>query len=90
MIELLILICSMAAAYCVGNILGWENGKRHGAARERFEALMHSDDVALAQKYAMKIDRERAELIDHVSRQSLAFSQKQKHWIKVYDAEVVE
>ena len=87
MIELLILICSMAAAYCVGNILGWENGKKHGAARERFYARVRSDDVNLAQKYAMHINRERAELIDHVSRQSLAFSQKQKKWIKVYDAD---
>jgi len=88
MIEFFILICAMATAYCVGNMMGWESGKKHGAVRERVYARIHVDNINLGQKYAMHIDRERAELIDHVSRQSLAFSQKQKQWIKVYDADV--
>jgi membrane protein DedA with SNARE-associated domain len=82
MIEFFILICAMAAAFCVGNILGYTSGREYGEKRAKFESLMRHAHV--------RTNIEREQMIDHISRQSLAFSQKQKQWIKVYDAEIID
>jgi hypothetical protein len=77
MIVELIFVSSVAVlSYLAGNIIGWSSGKTH------FEMLINGEE------YQQDMEHER--LIDDISRQSLAFSQKQKHWIKVYDAEVIE
>jgi hypothetical protein len=80
MIELFILLCSMTAAFCIGNITGYVSGKEHGEQKAKFELLIRSASVHM--------NNEREEVADNFSRQALAFSQKQKHWIKVYDAEI--
>jgi|6_EtaG_2_1085325.scaffolds.fasta_scaffold24546_6 membrane protein YqaA with SNARE-associated domain len=103
-VELIVIGCVGVLAYIAGNITGWTTGKKLGEEKARFEALInrreHTENVehepfrCLSHSAAMRnylldsIDKE--EVIDHLSRQSLAFSQKQKHWIKVYDAEVIE
>jgi membrane protein DedA with SNARE-associated domain len=80
MIEFIILLFAAAAAFCVGNIVGYSSGRKYGEKKATFDTLMKCVPIIA--------DREREQMIDHISRQSLAFSQKQKQWIKVYDAEV--
>ena len=77
MIEFFILLFAAGAAFCIGNIVGYTTGRRAGIAH-----TIH--------KTKPWVDVERERMIDHISRQSLAFSQKQKQWIKVYDAEVID
>ena len=82
MLEIIIIVCFVIAAFCAGNIIGWTSGKTHGEAKAHFEMIINR------QEHHRELEHER--MLDHLSRQSLAFSQKQKHWIKVYDAEVIE
>tara|TARA_Y100000310_G_scaffold321639_1_gene379575 strand:- start:46 stop:297 length:252 start_codon:yes stop_codon:yes gene_type:complete len=82
MIELFILVSGMAAAFCIGNILGYTSGRKYGEHKVKFEMLMRNVPT--------RANSDREQMIDHISRQSLAFSQKQKHWIKVYDAEIID
>jgi len=81
--EIIVISCVGILAYLAGNIMGWSSGKDYGVAKARFELMM---EEPIRRSQAQK----REELINHISRQSLAFSQKQKQWIKVYDAEVME
>jgi len=81
-VELVFVSCIAVLSYLAGNIMGWTRGSIHGEAKARFEMLINGE--------AFQQDMEHERLIDDISRQSLAFSQKQKHWIKVYDAEVIE
>tara|TARA_Y100000310_G_scaffold319360_1_gene374546 strand:- start:81 stop:323 length:243 start_codon:yes stop_codon:yes gene_type:complete len=80
MFEAMIIICFVTAAFCAGYLSGSIDKRKISEARMR--------EVAMRNYLLDSIDKE--EEIDHLSRQSLAFSQKQKHWIKVYDAEVIE
>lgn len=82
MLEIMIITCFIIAAFCIGNVIGWSGGKTHGEAKAHFEMLISKQEHHRA--------HEHERLLDDLSRQSLAFSQKQKHWIKVYDAEVIE
>jgi hypothetical protein len=82
-VELIVISCVGILAYLAGNVMGWSSGKDYGVAKARFELMM---EEPIRRSQAQK----REELINHISRQSLAFSQKQKQWIKVYDAEVME
>ena len=82
-VELIIISCIGLLSYLAGNIMGWSSGKKYGEAKARFEILVNEQSRRSEAE-------EREELINHISRQSLAFSQKQKQWIKVYDAEVIE
>ena len=82
-VELIVISCIATLSYLIGNIMGWSSGKEHGIAKARFE-IMIEEPIRRSQA------QRREELINHISRQSLAFSQKQKQWIKVYDAEVIE
>jgi hypothetical protein len=82
-VELIVMSCVAILSYLAGNIMGWSRGKDYGEAKARFESLLN-------ERPRRSQTQEREELIDHLSRQSLAFSQKQKQWIKVYDAEVIE
>ncbi len=82
MIEFFILLCAAATAFCVGNIVGYASGRKYGEHKVKFEMLMRNVPT--------RVNSDREQMIDHISRQSLAFSQKQKHWIKVYDAEIID
>ena len=82
MLEIIIIVCFVIAAFCAGNVLGWSSGNTHGQAKAHFEMIINR------QEHHRELEHER--MLDDLSRQSLAFSQKQKHWIKVYDAEVIE
>ena len=84
MLEVMIIVCLVIAAFCAGNVIGWSSGKEHGKASANFEMLFNN------QRQQAHFDKVRERLLNDLSRQALAFSQKQKHWIKVYDAEVVE
>jgi len=86
MIEFIILFFAAAAAFCIGNIVGYASGKDYGEKKATFEAIMRHVEPRMN----VRVSREREQMIDHISRQSLAFSQKQKQWIKVYDAEIID
>ena len=81
MLELMIVTCLLIAAFCAGYICGSVDIKRMQEAKQREAAIRNQ---------LLDSMFEEEERLEHLSRQSLAFSQKQKHWIKVYDAEVIE
>jgi len=86
MIEFIILFFAAASAFCIGNIVGYASGKDYVEKKAAFEALM----THVQPHIHARVSVEREQMIDHISRQSLAFSQKQKQWIKVYDAEIID
>jgi hypothetical protein len=87
-VELIVIGCVGVLAYIAGNITGWTSGKEFAEEKARFEALINQRFYTQPLTHVSREAQEREELIDHISRQSLAFSQKQKQWIKVYDAEI--
>ena len=87
-VELIVIGCVGVLSYIAGNIVGWTSGKEFGEEKARFEALINQSFYAHPRPQVSREVQEREELINHISRQSLAFSQKQKQWIKVYDTEV--
>ena len=87
-VELIVIGCVGVLAYIAGNITGWTSGKKLGEEEARFEALINQSFYSHPRPHVSREAREREELINHISRQSLAFSQKQKQWIKVYDTDV--
>ena len=80
-LELVIISCSLIAAFCGGYMCGSIDIKRMQEAKQI--------DAAIRNHLLDSMFKEE-ERLEHLSRQSLAFSQKQKHWIKVYDAEAIE
>jgi len=76
MVEVLVWLAVAASTFCLGNLIGYET------ARKKYLAAQLQREMAF-QRYLYKDPEPLSEL-------SNAFSNKQKHRIKVYDAEVIE
>lgn len=83
MIEALIVISIVIASFCLGNLIGFETGRQ-----SFFKAQLEAKREADLRAYLRLSRQETERNLDHLSRQALAFSNKEKQWIKVYDAEV--
>jgi len=102
MIELFILVSGMGMAYCVGNIMGFSSGRRYvedrivkTIMRPSLEMEMNRPRNLWTDRNIINLDehrdtRTREDLIDEISRNSLTYCEKEKHWMKVYDAEVID
>ena len=77
-VEVLIIGCLAIASFLFGHLICFEAGRNSFIAAKRQQAI---------QEYIEYTRRESEQDIDQLSRQALAFSSKQKQWIKVYDAE---
>ena len=101
MIEIIILVSSVVTAYCVGNVMGWTSGRAHG--RKEVEEYLHDHFHALRslksqvitprhtyESMGKNLSQSRRELIDDISRNSFAWSEKDQTFVKVYDAEIIE
>ena len=82
MIELTIFLSGVIVAYCLGNVTGFAQGRNFVEAQ-----LIPSrpDPPAYAH-----MSEGRRDLIDHISRNSLAWDETNHTYRKVYDAEIIE
>jgi len=78
MIEFIILISSVIAAYSIGNLAGYSSGKKHARA--------HGVNL----NTHTHMSQAKHDLIDDLSRQSLAWNEEDQTYVKVYDAEVID
>ena len=95
MIELFILVAGMASAYCIGNMMGFNSGRRYVEDRIVKTIIRPSLAEIERPRNIINLDehrdtRTREDLIDEISRNSLAYCEKEKHWMKVYDAEIID
>jgi len=92
MLEFIILISSMISAYCLGNVIGYASGRKRQRVAD--EADAYTDAVYQANQVGAAIrdqaNRRRQEIVDDLSRQSLAWSEEDNAYTKVYDAEVID
>ena len=105
MLEFIILLMGMTVSFLVGNIIGYESGKSYVEKQiaKSFKTVLNSTDgLHVEAKRARNesshvVDlgahrdaRSREHMIDMLSRHSLAYSEEDNNWIKVYDAEVID
>jgi hypothetical protein len=96
MVEFIVISCIIILALIAGHVHGWISGKEYMEEKIRFEALFDGGSVSKKRTFTEAHRRaftdahptHRQAMDDYLARQSLAFSQKQKQWIKVYDTEI--
>ena len=82
-VEVLIIGCLAIASFLFGHLIGFEAGRNSYIAAKRQQAIREYIEYTRRDQELLSQEQD----IDQLSRQALAFSSKQKQWIKVYDAE---
>ena len=80
-LELIIFFSAVIAAYCIGNVTGFVQG------RNLVEAQLLAQQEQALRAYT---NEDRSELINDLSRHSLAWDESSDTYKKVYDAEIIE
>jgi hypothetical protein len=80
-LELIIFFSAVIAAYCIGNVTGFVQG------RKLVEPQLLAQQEQALRAYT---NEDRSELINDISRYSWAWDETSHDYRKVYDAEIIE